>query len=122
MIEISATGNPMPAHGTRARYLSRQGRCRCADCRAANAAYMADYRRQHRTAIAGQRRRSRARKKAAAMTQTAIVITLPGSSAEVLVRYTGEHLDPTRLAVDVRPFAAATWEPVAGERVDIRLE
>ena len=34
----------LPAHGTRARYVSRRDPCRCAACTHANTSYMARYR------------------------------------------------------------------------------
>lgn len=36
--------HPLPAHGTRARYVSRRDPCRCIPCTAANTTYHAHYR------------------------------------------------------------------------------
>lgn len=37
---------PLPEHGTRARYIHRREPCRCEECKAANAAYLSEYRRR----------------------------------------------------------------------------
>lgn len=41
---MAGKGRPESEHGQRARYNAREDPCRCARCRAANAAYQARYR------------------------------------------------------------------------------
>jgi len=41
-------GKVLPGHGTRARYLHRSHGCKCADCTAANAAYIRHWRAEQR--------------------------------------------------------------------------
>lgn len=42
--------------------------------------------------------------------ETAVVITVPETRTQVLVRLPG-HLDPTTIQVDFRPDPGATWMP-----------
>jgi hypothetical protein len=42
--------------------------------------------------------------------ETAVVITVPDSQQQVLVRLPG-HLDPTTIQVDFRPDPWTTWMP-----------
>jgi len=41
---------PIPEHGTRSRYEHRVLKCRCNDCRRANADYIAEYRNRQQPA------------------------------------------------------------------------
>ena len=44
----ATTERVLPGHGTRARYLHRSHSCRCAECTAANAAYIRHWRAEQR--------------------------------------------------------------------------